>query len=300
MKQKSHNLYQISTATLLDIKDRIRTAFNRETAEHPGKIDLMPIVSQVMKPVITINHFHDGEPRAYKAWPTICRNPIKDDIYYVFSPVGYDGSTYMPHQGVLLIGKKEHNINGLLFAGGHTDPEYIFMPNDEGTALPADYDQDTSIHSIVNAGIQRPDTTYIFFKSTNPADLNELLLTEYSRIRTFNLNGRALNLDLPTALAKENQIDKCLGGSITAPIIRNFGPVLALAYRCDNPHQPIDFCPEGFERISAAEYQWYAADEHDSLVGIKLPQAPSSLSSKFPNRETAHIDKVLACAPSAP
>lgn len=303
MKQKDHNLYQIDRATINLLKTEIGRLIFGEQNRKPSPMDLMPFVSEVMPPVTIINHFHRGEPRAYKAWPTICRDPIKEDRFYVFSPVGYDGQTYMPHKGTLLIGRNEENINGLLFAGGHSDPEYVFLPKDEGTALPEDYDPETSIHSMLNAGIQSPQSTYIFFKSVKGRDISELLPAESSRQRQFNLNGKPLMLDLPHSLAEENQVDRCLGASMTVPIVRNFGSMFVLAYRCDNPDQPIDFCPEGFEPMSSAEFQWMAADEQDSIIGIKLPPVPASLKNVFALRETAQTkqaEKVLACSPSAP
>lgn len=301
MNQKHHHLYQIDLKTINRLKDELgRIAFG-EHGRKPTKIELMPLVSQVMPPVTIVNHFYSGEPRAYKAWPTICRNPVNEDCFYVFSPIGYNNQSYMPPQGTPLFGKKEENVNGLLFAGGHTDPEYVFLPYDEGVPLPDDYDPDTSIHCLVNAGIQTPDTKYIFFKSIDGRTINELIPAEDSRIKQFNINGKPLILDLPQPLAEENMIDRCLrGGDLTTPIVRNFGNLIALAYRCDKPEEPVDFCPEGFEPMTSAEFQWMAADEHDIIMGIKLPPIPDTLKNLIPSREIAQTDKVLECTPSAP
>jgi hypothetical protein len=204
-------------------------------------------------PVIRIDHYCDGLPRAYQARPQIYVHPHRPSSYFMYSPVGYNEDVFCPKDGTPASSKE-------LMMLAHSEPEGFLFPNrEDGVATPGDYDPETAIHRRVNAGIVQPDRKYIFFGPNNSSVIRAAA-GHGPLNQCFNWQGHPLSLEF--------------GPEQQQPLIRRLVPGITLAYRCDDPDRET-FCPEGFKRLSPIEYQWFAADIDDIQNGINLPPAPN-------------------------
>lgn len=232
-----------------------------------------------LSPVIRIRHYDEGYPRAYLSRPMVCAHPFHNDQFYMYAPVGYNGDIFKPADAIELNEEDAEKIGQGLFAGGWCDPAYLLVSQDSGTAIPSDYDPETSFHYTLNTGIQQPDRKYVFFKPIKDSPTSSLLDKDGQLVTLFNDTNTLPNIDLSAPAAAIDWIDKCLKPDLTKPIIRNFeqGPVLV--YRCDDPSN-FTFCPEGFEQMSPAEFQWMDAHNSDINLHIVPPPHPSTAAPK--------------------
>lgn len=283
MKVDRYKVFMVPFKDLNDIAQEAQNLLVSGTlpAVNGRKNDLYTSMKILLAPVVQIKHFYEGHPRAYNAWPMVCHSPYQDGKVVIYSPVGYDGKFYVPPNGELVEGKKLENLEAGLFAGGWSDPAYIFIPKDVGTDLPVDYSPETSIHCLLNSGIQQPDRRYIFFKEREGSGIFDVLAEDGSLVQTFNNEGLVIETQLSEELAQSDWIDKVLGTNLGKPIINHHIGLTALAYRCDDVEAAAGFCPESFEPMSAAEYQWLEADRADIQLGIIPPPNPHRFGNKL-------------------
>ncbi|MFA7275842.1 MAG: hypothetical protein WC043_03455 [Pseudobdellovibrionaceae bacterium] len=220
-------------------------------------------------PVVRIKHYDEGIPRAYAALPMVCLHPFHDDQFYMYAPVGYNGTVFHPEGAIELSEQEAETVGQGLFAGGWSDPAYLMAPQDWGVVLPADYNTATSFHYTINSGIQTPDRRYVFLKPAADEKIISLYDDKSQLIGLFNKAGGKVDLTFSTYW-----IDGSLKTDLERPIIRDFPIGAVLVYRSDKP-EDFTFCPAGFERMSAADFQWMDADMGDINLGIRPPPRPS-------------------------
>ncbi len=96
-----------------------------------------------------------ANPRAYEHKPVIYGTSFKtmedgkpkyETRFFLYSPVGYDGDFFHPEGAPMVTDEdEEEKINGMLFAGGWTDPAFRFFDRfPVGVALPDDYVRSTT------------------------------------------------------------------------------------------------------------------------------------------------------------
>lgn len=78
-------------------------------------------------------------PRAYNEYPQIFTSPEKKPMFFMYSPVDYNGKHFVPEDSIPLNDKQRAKIDDLLFAGGWLGNAPIVNIQKEGTATPADY-----------------------------------------------------------------------------------------------------------------------------------------------------------------
>lgn len=78
-------------------------------------------------------------PRAYNEYPQIFTSPEKKPMFFMYSPVDYNGKHFVPADSIPLNDKQRSKIDDLLFAGGWLGNAPIVNIKKEGTATPADY-----------------------------------------------------------------------------------------------------------------------------------------------------------------
>lgn len=138
MLMDRHKVFLISYRDFNDIAQEAQNLLVSGTLPvvNGRKNDLYTSMQILLAPVVQIKHFYEGHPRAYNAWPMVCHSPYQDGRIVMYSPIGYDGKYYTPPHGELVEGDKLKNLESGLFAGGWSDPAYIFIPRMSAQIFP--------------------------------------------------------------------------------------------------------------------------------------------------------------------
>jgi hypothetical protein len=97
------------------------------------------------KPVTKVLSGIESSPRAYVAWPEIFTTAVgPKPEYFMYVPIGHDGSHFEPEDGVKLNAQQEQRAGNALWAGGWMDNAPLATRPDIGVPLPAGFDPATS------------------------------------------------------------------------------------------------------------------------------------------------------------
>jgi hypothetical protein len=256
MKQERFNIFRLDG----DSKAQLETYIAEKKANNLSGMTLQSTKKALglESPVVCVDHYLNGLPRAYKSFPQTRIHPHKDGVFFMYSPIGYNGDYFVPKGATPA-------TPGEIAALAHSEPESVIaFSSDIGTDIPADYDPAASNHRWINNGIVQPDRNYAFFE---PHEHWRVLFTERNgRItQCFNLQRQPIALDLP---------------SLDDPIIRMLPSGVTLAYPCE--HADIGtLCPKDFKPMSAAKYQWLVANFEDAQRGASLPPLLAQDRSRF-------------------
>jgi hypothetical protein len=93
------------------------------------------------KPITKVQTGIDAYPRAYVSWPEAYSTFMgANSEYFMYVPVGHDGSHFEPEDGVLLDAQGVNRAGNLLWAGGWQDNAPFAHRPDVGIDLPASFD----------------------------------------------------------------------------------------------------------------------------------------------------------------
>jgi hypothetical protein len=117
------------------------------------------------KASIQVFKYQDGYPRAYTNFPQIYVNPNTPGDIYMQCPVDYKGNHFVPEDGIKIEGDEKKHISEQLFAGGWTKNAPLLEREENGIALPEDFDENNSI--TIDNGDGFESATVKIYKANN-------------------------------------------------------------------------------------------------------------------------------------
>ncbi len=128
--------YPINMADLMELGRIFHdSAADAAEREHADKLVMLGLD----QPSVCVEHKKDCLPRAYEEYPSIMTSEFGDGIFYMYSPVRYDGTHFVPAESERISGEEEFAVGEKLGGGGWLNPIPVMPRTRRGVPLPADY-----------------------------------------------------------------------------------------------------------------------------------------------------------------
>jgi len=245
--------------------------------------ELMPLLTTLGldSSVIAVNCTEGAHPRAYETYPQIYTNGGDTPAFFMYPPVSYKGTHFVPADSKLLTEKESEAANNRLFAGGWCDPISVLPVKPQGVALPDDFDPASSTYDIYGKGHAIPN---IFL----PAGASRIALDTHTQDKKrFDAHMHELTEALKAAVLKQAEIslgeDDIQGDGMYVNLMYSLTstPEIEISLRRDGKSQgSLMMAGQPLPMPSSADYETKAANSRGSFI-ITPASAPTTTEGQY-------------------